>query len=128
MVDLKHKTTEIFKKALESSGMSQSKFAKLADMTQPTIFTHLTGINEMKLSIFQKYMRVFGMEYDIVCVKDENNLDLVPLLKKLEIDLIKQFSKETDYEVKYKLDKKIEAIKILLDFEIKKPDTNETIN
>ena len=83
MVDLKHKTTEIFKKALESSGMSQSKFAKLADMTQPTIFTHLTGINEMKLSLFQKYMRVFGMEYDIVCVKDENNLDLVPLLKKL---------------------------------------------
>ena len=128
MVDLKHKTTEIFKKAFESSGISQSKFARLVNLSQPSIYNQLVGTHEIKLSSFQKYMRVFGIEYDIVCVKDENNLDLVPLLKKLEIDLIKQFSKETDYEIKYKLDKKIEAVKILLDFEIIEPRvTSESI-
>lgn len=121
MVDLKHKTTEIFKQSFESSEISQSKFARLMGLTQPTIFSHLTGINEIKLSLFQKYMIVFGLEYDLVCVKDENNLNSVPFLKKLEIDLIKQFSKETDYETKFKLHKKIEAVKILLDFDFVTP-------
>lgn len=114
-MDLKYKTTEIFKQAFESSGISQVKFAKLVNLTQPSINAQLSGTNEIRLSSFEKYMKVFGMEYDIVCTKDKNNINAVPFLKKMEIDLIKQFSKETDYESKKLLDKKIEAVKLLLD-------------
>lgn len=114
-MDLRQKTTEIFKKALESSKMSHSEFAKIMSMSQPNISSYVKGDFEIRLSLFQRFMKVFGMEYDLVLVKDENQYSTISDLINLEIKLIKEFSKETDYEAKKVLDKKIEAIKTLLD-------------
>jgi len=114
-MDLKHRTTEIFREAFENSGMSQKQFGEKVFISQPHIHHILKGNIEITLSSFKKYMKVFGMEYDIVLVKDIHHNELSMLLKKLEVDLIKKFSKEKDYDHKKLLDKKIEAVKLLLD-------------
>lgn len=114
-MDLKQKTNEIFKNALASSKMTHSEFAKRVNMSQPNISDYVKNKFEIRLSLFQVFMKVFGMEYDLVLVKDENQYSTISDLRNLEIKLIKEFSKETDYEAKKVLDKKIEAIKTLLD-------------
>ena len=39
-------------------------------------------------------MKLFDMEYDIVCIKDTNQINLFSELRKLEVKFIKDFSKE----------------------------------
>jgi len=112
---LRKKTTEIFKEALTASKISQSAFARRVGMSQPNIHEYLKGEYEIRLSVFEMFMKELGMEYDLVLVKDKNELNALFDLRSLEIKLIKEFSKETDYEAKKILDRKIEAIKILLD-------------
>lgn len=109
------KTNDIFIKAFNNSGFSQKKFGNIVGKTQPNIFSYIHKKFEIRYSEFERYMRVLGQEYEIVLKKDRNNLELFEELKKLEVKLIKEFSMENDYEKKLSLNKKIDAIKILID-------------
>ena len=108
------KTNDIFIEAFNTSQYSQGKFAKLLSVSQPNIHAYLNKQFELRFSEFQRYMKLFDMEYDIVCIKDTNQINLFSELRKLEVKFIKDFSKEKDYELKKQLDLKIEAIKTLL--------------
>lgn len=109
------KTNDIFITAFNNSGLSQSNFAKAIGRSQPVIHCYLKKNYELRYSEFKRYMKFFGFEFDIVVKNDIQNFESKEILRKLEISLIKEFSKETDYEAKKLLDKKIEAIKIILD-------------
>jgi transcriptional regulator with XRE-family HTH domain len=114
-MNFRKKTNDIFKEALENSKISHTKFAKLVRMSQPNISEYVKDKFELRLSLFERFMKELGLEYDLVLVKDKHQYSTISDLRNLEIKLIKQFSKETDYEIKKVLDKKIEAIKVLLD-------------
>ena len=108
------KTNDIFIETFNTFEISQGKFAKIVSVSQPNIHAYLNKQFELRFSEFQRYMKVFNMEYDIVCISDSEQIELKSELRKLEIKLIKAFSKEKDYDLKKKLDLKIDAIKTLL--------------
>lgn len=109
------KTNKLFIKAYKSSNLTQRQFSKLVFRSQPSISDYLNNKRELIYSEFDIYMNALGMQYEIKIKKDEEFLNLIHELKLLEIKLIKEFSKEVDYKKKYALDKKIQAIKVLID-------------
>ena len=109
------KTNELFIKAFEQSGLNQIQFSKLINKSQPNTWAYLNNIHEIRYSEFERYMNILGQKFEIQIKEDKKNLDLIYELKKKEISLIKEFSKENEYEKKYIIQKKIEAIKILID-------------
>ncbi len=109
------KTNKFFIKVFESSNLNQRQFGELVFRTQPAISEHLNNVRELTYSELERYMSALGLECEINIKKDENFLNLIHELKLLEVKLIKEFSKEVDYEKKYALDKKIQAIKVLID-------------
>ena len=109
------KTNELFIKAFEQSGLTQSQFSRLINKSQPNIWAYLNNVHEIRYSEFERYMDILGQKFDIQIKEDKKEFDLIYELIKKEITLIKEFSKENEYEKKYILQKKIEAIKLLID-------------
>jgi predicted transcriptional regulator len=107
---------EIFAKLLSDSKYGQTSFADLVGISQPVIHHYVTNKTELRYSQFKRFCSFLGTDYDIVLASDKNDVgfDLVDSLKKSEVKLINSFSKETDFDVKYKLLRQIEAIKTLL--------------
>lgn len=110
-------TNQKLNHVFENSGLSQIKFGKIIGFSQPHVLALLKSKNELRFSELNRIGNLFGISYDIVLKSDVNDfkMSLIEELKKLEISLIKEFSKEKDYDSKKLLEQKIDAIKTLLD-------------
>ena len=110
-------TNKWLKELVNDTELTQREFAKKIGCSQAHLFSLIHSEAELKFSKLQRIGEVFNVEYEIRVVKDSNTFefDLIKSLKSTEVKLIKEFSKETYFDKKLDLHKKIEAIKVLLD-------------